>query len=73
MIIYVVTFDNDGDFPDKEIGLVTIHKYLAMQKIYDRPKTYALSMIQEWEDNKLLTTTIYNDDFKNPTIISWNK
>jgi len=69
MEIYLVTFENDDGFPDKEIALVTVVMNEALSKIKKRPKAYALSRIEIWINGKRKKVVIYKDDFQNPTII----
>ena len=52
MKIYCVTYENDGDFPEKEIALITTSKHEAKEAKRKKPEEYALSHIAVWENQK---------------------
>jgi len=64
--VYVITFENDGDFPECEIVLVTNLYKDAVEKAKLRKKDYALSIIWKWEFGKYVSNEIYDEDSKYP-------
>ena len=51
MTIYCVIFENDGDFPEMEIALITTNDWEAKAKKKEKPDYYAISRIVEWKPN----------------------
>ena len=51
MKIYVVTYENDGDFPDVEIMLATINLDRAIEKAENVTDEFAYGVIKTFKDD----------------------
>lgn len=60
MKIYVVTYENDGDFPDCDVVLATIDEEKAVETARNRRGGYTLSVVKVYEDNKYIGYKIYS-------------
>lgn len=60
--IYCTTFNNDGDFPEEEIGTITTYKGEALAKAKEKPDYYALTFVALWEDGKRIKYNIEEND-----------
>jgi len=56
--IYCVSFFNDGEFPERNISLITLDKEEAFVEKKKKPDYYALATVSLWIDGKMITHNI---------------
>ena len=71
MLIYCVIFENDGDFPEMEIGLITTNEWEAEAKKKEKPAYYAISRIQKWKPSDV--KEYETDNGKQILMQDWNR